>query len=55
MEEFALSMAQRRNYAALKDAQIKLSKEEYALSTVHRRNDAAVKGAQTKLSKEGCA
>ena len=52
MEEFALSMAQRRNYAALKDAQIKLSKEEYASSTVHRRNDAAVKVAQIKLRRE---
>jgi hypothetical protein len=42
-------MEQRSNYAALKDAQIKLRKKECALGMVLRENinNAAVKVAQT--------
>jgi hypothetical protein len=36
MEECALSMGQRSNDAAVKDAQIKLSKEDYAKGTGQR-------------------
>jgi hypothetical protein len=46
MEECALGMEQRSNYAAMKDAQIKSSKEECALGMGQRSNDAAVKDAQ---------
>jgi hypothetical protein len=38
-------MVQRSNYAAVKDAEIKLSKEECALSMGQRSNDAAVQVA----------
>ena len=40
------------NYAAAKDAQIKLKKEECASGMGQRSNDAAGTGAQIKLSKE---
>ena len=39
-------MGQRSSDAAVKDAQIKSSKEECALGTGQRSNDAAVKDAQ---------
>jgi len=55
MEECALGMEQRSNYAAVKGAQIKSSKGECALDMGQRSNDAAVKDAQTKQSKEECA
>jgi hypothetical protein len=44
-------MGQRSNYAAVKVAQAKLSKEEYAGGMGQRKNsnDAAVKDAQIKL------
>ena len=48
-------MEQRSNYAAIKDVQIKLSKEEYALDMGQRSNDAAVKDVQIILSREECA
>jgi hypothetical protein len=48
-------MEQRSNDAAMKDAQIKSSKEECALGMGQRSNDAAAKDAQIKSSKEECA
>jgi len=52
----ALSMGQRRNNAALKDARIKLRKEECASSMgQRRRNDVAGKVAPIKLRSEKCA
>jgi hypothetical protein len=42
-------MGQRSSAVAIKDAQIKSSKEECALSMEQRRNDAALKDAQIKL------
>ena len=47
-EECALSMGQRRNYAAMKDAQINLGMEECVLSMGQRSiaNYAAVMSAQ---------
>jgi len=46
-------MEQRGNYAAVKDAQIKPSKEECALKSMGQRSIyAAAKDAQIKLSKE---
>ena len=51
----ALGMVQKRNYAALRDARIKLRKEDYELSTGQRSNRAAMTGVQTTLSKEECA
>ena len=51
-EDCALSMGQRRNYAAVKDAQVLLDKEESAEDTA---NVAAVKDAQIKLGREECA
>ena len=41
-------MGQRSNYAAVKDAQIKHSKEECALGMGQKSNDAAAKDAQIK-------
>ena len=41
-------MGQRSNYAAVKDAQIKLKKEGCASNMGQRSNDAAVTGAQIK-------
>ena len=51
MEECALDMGQRSNYAAAKDAQIKLIREECALSTEQRGRSkyAAVMDAQIIL------
>ena len=48
-EDYALSMVQRSNDAAVKDALIMFKEEECALGMVQRRNsnDAAVKDAQT--------
>ena len=48
-------MEPRENCAAVKDVQIKLSKEECVIGIEQRRNSAAVKDAQIKLSKEGSA
>jgi hypothetical protein len=48
-------MGQRLNDAAMKDAQIKPSKEECASSMEQNANDAAEKDAQTKSSREECA
>ena len=50
-------MGQRSNDAAVKDAQIKSSKEEYASGMGQRskRNDAAVKDAKVPLGEEECA
>ena len=45
-------MVQSSNDAAVKDAQIKPSKEEYVLSMGQRSNNAAVKDAQITLEKE---
>ncbi len=42
-------MGQRRIDAAMKGAQIRLSKEECALSMGQRRSDAVVMDAQAKL------
>ena len=39
----------RSNYAKLRGAQIKPSKEEYVLGMGQRGNDAATRDAQTKL------
>ena len=43
------------NYAAVKDAQIKLIEEECALDTEQSANDAVVKDAQIKFNVEECA
>ena len=48
-------MGQRSNYAAVKDAQIKLKKEECAKDMGQRSINVAVKDAQTMLKKEECA
>jgi len=45
-------MEQRSNYAAGKDAQIKLIRKECARSMEQRSNSAAAKDAQTMLLKE---
>jgi malate/lactate dehydrogenase len=42
-------MGQRSNYAASKDAQIKLIQQEFVSSMGQRRNDVASKNAQIKL------
>jgi len=42
-------MGQKSNVAAMKDAQIMLSKEECASGMGQRSNDAAVKDARIKL------
>ena len=43
-------MVQKGNSAAVKDAQIKLSKEEFASSMGQNTSSAALKGVQIKLS-----
>ena len=48
-------MGHRENYAAVKDAQIKLRKEEFALGMGQRSNYAASMDARVKLKKEECA
>jgi hypothetical protein len=48
-------MGQRGNYAAVKDAQIKLREEECALGTGQRSNYATVKDVQIKFAKGECA
>jgi hypothetical protein len=55
MEECALSMEQRSNDAAVKDAQIQLRKEECARGMGQRSIDAVSMGAQIKLRKVECA
>ena len=57
MEECALGMEQRSNFAAVMDAQIKFGKEECALGMEQntQRNYATVMDAQMKLRKEECA
>ena len=54
MEECALSMGQRSNYAAVKDVQIKFSKVECAESMGQVSNDATAKDAQIMPSVEEC-
>ena len=51
-EDCALSMEQRSNYAAAKDAPIKQSKEECASNMEQRPSDAALKDAGVKLRRE---
>ena len=48
-------MGQRRDDAAVRGAQIKLSTEECALSMEQRSNDAALKDVQIKCRMEECA
>ncbi len=55
MEEYAKSMGQSSNCAAVKGVQIKLRGEECAKGMVQRSNCVAVQAAQIKLSKEECA
>ena len=45
-------MERRSNYAAVKDVQIKLTKEECVLGMVQRSKDAAAKDALIMLKKE---
>ncbi len=47
-------MEQKSNVAAVKDVQIKPSKEECASGTEQRGNYAAVMDAQNKLGMEEC-
>ena len=51
----ALSMEQRSNDAALKDALTRRRKEECATGTGQRPNDAAVMDVQINQGKEECA
>ncbi len=55
MEECALDMEQRANYAAMMDAQIWPKKEDCALGMEQRSNDAELKDAQVLLKREECA
>jgi hypothetical protein len=55
MEEFARSMEQRSNYAVVKDAQIKLTKEECAGGMGQRSNDALIQDALIRLREEDFA
>ena len=48
-------MEQRSNDAAVKDAQMVLSKEECVSGMVQRLNYVAAKDVQTKSSEEECA
>ena len=52
MAEFALSMGQSTNDAAVMDARTDQSREECVLSMGQSSNDVAVKGAPIKLSEE---
>ncbi len=54
-EECAEDMKQGPNYAAAKDAPIKLGMKESVLSTEQGSYDAAAMDAQTMLRKEECA
>ena len=50
-----MGLSSRSNYAAAKDARIKLSEEECVLGMGRRSNDAAKKDVQIKFRKEDCA
>jgi len=55
VEEYAISMGQSENCAAVKDVQTEPSVKECAGGMGQRSSDASVKYAQTKLSKEELA